>query len=201
MRVYAHVDRGRRTPNLRNLALILLIGLATPGLGIQAQDAVWLKGQAVAVTPEFEPEDQPITFKKAPTATFSVGGETLVTCLAYSPDGKTLAVGDGPSHPVCTLGAPPPINENGGLIRLIDTSTHRVRMTLRRRKFPEHEAGHSSSRRGGRAVGKTTDCVRSSSPVSRPGTLPRGESATASSGRKNLPARLSRRSPPTADRW
>lgn len=118
---------------------MLLIGLAHPGARVQAQDPVRLEGQPIAVTPEFEPERRPITFEEEPAAMYSVGGDTEVTCLAYSPDGKTLAVGDGPSHPTCTLGGPPPTNENGGLIRLIDTSTRRVRMTLRPPKRPGRE--------------------------------------------------------------
>ena len=129
-------------PSRHGLILVLLSPVASlvAGAPIFAQEPVRLAGKTIAITPAFEQEKRPITFKEQPQAMYTAGGgETRVTCVAYSPDGKTLAVGDGPTKPICTLGAPPPINENGGLIRLVDTATNRVRMTLGPLKIPGHE--------------------------------------------------------------
>lgn len=104
------------------------------------QNVTWLAGQPIAVTPEFEPENLLSAVGAENVAGMvTTGGENRVLCVAYSPDGKTLAVGDGPNRPLCSFPGPAPINENGGLIRLVDTATNRVRMTLKPNKQVGHE--------------------------------------------------------------
>ena len=67
------------------------------------------------------------------------GGDTWVACLAYSPDGSKLVVGDRPTRPLCTFGGDAPVNENGGLIRIVDVASRRVTRTIRPAKQPRHE--------------------------------------------------------------
>jgi WD40 repeat protein len=128
----------------RPIATVAAIVSVTAALVISsgrlpAQEVIRLEGQSLSVTPVFEEENRPQAFVGAPPAAMTtVGGDTVVTCVAYSPDGQTLALGDGPNRPICTLGAPPPLNPNGGLIRLIDTKTNRARATL----GPKKRAGH-----------------------------------------------------------
>jgi WD40 repeat protein len=62
-----------------------------------------------------------------------------ITCATYSPDGRTLAVGDGPWRPVCEFPPNQTVNENGGLIHLVDTKTNRVIRILQPEKLPGHE--------------------------------------------------------------
>lgn len=114
-------------------------GLAILSGRLPAQEVIRLEGQPLSVTPVFDREDGTQTFVgESPAAMTTVGGGTVVTCVAFSPDGRNLAFGDGPNRPICTLGSPPPLNPNGGLIRLIDTRTNRVRAML----GPEKRAGH-----------------------------------------------------------
>jgi WD40 repeat protein len=96
-----------------------------------AQETLRLAGLRLSTQPIFEPERLPQgPVDQRVMAMMTRGGHTNATCVAYSPDGKTLAFGDSPNRPICVLGGPPPINPNGGLIRLMDTTTHRVQTTL-----------------------------------------------------------------------
>ena len=106
----------------------------------RAQQFIRLEGKNLATVLDLEEENRPIgPVAKEVMAMTTTGGSTVITCVAYSPDGKTLAVGDGPNRPICTLGGPPPINPNGGLIRLVDTANRRVLATLAPTKRPDHE--------------------------------------------------------------
>jgi WD40 repeat protein len=120
-------------------ALMLVVALRSCSL--LAQEPATLARQPTSVTPEFESEGLPSDLEdEKPVASLPVGGGVTKTmCLAYSPDGRTLAVGDGPTRPTCTLPGPGLINENGGLIRLVDTATNRVRLTLKPTKVGRHE--------------------------------------------------------------
>lgn len=138
---------------------------------LPAQDVIRLEGRPLSITPVFEPEDRPqVRVGEPPAAMLTAGGDTVVTCVAYSPDGKTLAVGDGPNRPICTFLGLPPINPNGGLIRLIDTATNRVRATL----TPEKRAGHEYevdrlwfSPDGKRLISLETDAIREEAGIRR----------------------------------
>ncbi len=102
--------------------------------GLSAQEIVRLSGHALSTTPVFEVE------KPLPGATDLTSAETTeITSMAYSADGETLAVGDGPARPLCMMAMPWQYNPYGGLIRLIDPATKRVRMTLEPTKRNGHE--------------------------------------------------------------
>ena len=102
--------------------------------GLSAQEIVRLSGHVLSTTPVFEVE------KPLPgTIDRTSAEETEITFMAYSADGETLAVGDGPARPLCMMARPWQYNPYGGLIRLIDTATKRVRITLEPTKRNGHE--------------------------------------------------------------
>jgi WD40 repeat protein len=110
---------------------------------LRAQEPTRLPARPVTITPTFEPEGLPNRFEEGsrlPAAMTTVGGgDTWVACLAYTPDGSKLAVGDRPTRPLCTILGEPPVNQNGGLVRIIDLATRRVIRTIRPAKRPRHE--------------------------------------------------------------
>ena len=107
------------------------------------QEPIRLLPQPVTITPAFAPEGLPNQFEEGaalPAAMSTTGGgDTWIACLAYSPDGSTLAVGDRPTRPLCTFLGDAPVNQNGGLIRIIDIASRRVTRTIRPDKRPRHE--------------------------------------------------------------
>ncbi len=115
------------------LAWVVLVAMAD-GHPIAAQPA--------AIIPAFEPERLPSRFRDGTPLSDLIeekGDETCVNALAFSPDGSQLAVGDGPTRLLCVFGGLPPINENGGLIRIIDVATRKVIRTIRPAKKPWRE--------------------------------------------------------------
>ena len=110
---------------------------------LAAQEPIRLPARPVTITPTFEPEGLPNQVEEGeplPAAMTTVGGgDTWVSCLAYSPDGSKLAVGDRPTRPLCTFLGAAPVNENGGLIRIVDVASRRVIRTIRPAKRPRHE--------------------------------------------------------------
>lgn len=128
-----------RQPRWRFIAWRLV--LVTVLVGSIPPIAGALDGPPAAVAPEFEGEGLPYGDEGlTPQERLETNGPpTQNLCFAYSPDGRTLAVGDGPHHAICSFPGPDPVNENGGLIRLLDTATDRVRLTLRPPKFAGHE--------------------------------------------------------------
>src|SRR4051812_9910793 len=86
------------------LRLLVVVPLLRSG-PLLAQEPLRLAPQPIAVTLEFEAEGLPSAIEvKMPAARMTVGGDvTKILCLAYSPDGRTLAVGDGPTHPLCNF--------------------------------------------------------------------------------------------------
>jgi WD40 repeat protein len=123
------------------MALIVVATLSTSG-NVDAQQASRFLRVEAAVTPRFEEEglpyhgDEGLSPQKL-RETF--GPPTEIRCAAYSPDGKTLAVGDAPPPRGCTTWGPGPLNENGGLVRLVDTANSRVRKTFGPKKIRQHE--------------------------------------------------------------
>ena len=110
---------------------------------LSAREPIRLPAERVSVSPKFEPEGLHNGFEAGealPAATLTTrAGDTFATCLAYSPDGSSVAVGYGPTRPICTFPGEPPVNENGGLIRIVDVATREVTRTLRPNKQPRHE--------------------------------------------------------------
>lgn len=108
-----------------------------------AQEPIRGPARAVEITPAFEPERLPNRFEDGaslPAAMTTVdGGDTWVASLAFSPVGSKLAVGDRPTRPLCTFLGAAPVNENGGLIRIVDVASRRVIRTIRPAKRPRHE--------------------------------------------------------------
>lgn len=128
----------RPIKNVVGIVSVVAALIISPGR-LPAQDVIRLEGRPLFTTPVLDKEDRPqAPAGEEPAAMMTMGGDTVITRVAYSPDGETLAVGDGPNRPICVLGGLPPMNPNGGLIRLIDTRTNRVRATL----GPDKKAGH-----------------------------------------------------------
>jgi WD40 repeat protein len=120
----------------------LLVLAAVSGAGhVRSQDVAASLPVPTAVTPTFPEEgllygDKGLTQQELRE---TWGPPTKICCIAYSPNGKTLAVGDGPTRGLCTTWGPGPANENGGLVRLVDTVSNGVVMTIRPTKVPQHE--------------------------------------------------------------
>ena len=130
----------RRSRVLPRACLMVLAVLAQSD-HLFAQEASRFLAVPTAITSDFEEEGLPYGDKGLTPLELrdTFGPPTVILCSAYSPDGKTLAVGDGPPPRGCTSWGPYPINENGGIVRIVDTTTSRVRMTLGPTKVPQHE--------------------------------------------------------------
>ncbi len=130
----------RRFQVLPMATLIVVAALSEPG-HLLAQEASRPLPVPTAVTLGFEGEGLPYGDKGLTPEEIrdTFGPATQILCVAYSADGKTLAVGDGPTREICAFPGPPLMNENGGLIRLVDTATHRVRVVLGPTKVRQHE--------------------------------------------------------------
>lgn len=125
-------------------SLVRRLVLVAALVGSNALLARGLDGPPAAVTPKFEDEgllygDDGAKGMTPEERLASEGPPAQNLCFAYSPDGKTLAVGDAPHHAICAFPVGDPVNENGGLIRLLDTATDRVWLTLRPAKVAGHE--------------------------------------------------------------
>jgi WD40 repeat protein len=83
---------------------------------LAAQDVVRLEGRALSTTPVIDPEHLPRgPVDERVRAMLTTGGDTVVPCVAYSPDGRRLAAGrkdstirlwemrPGAAIPSCTL--------------------------------------------------------------------------------------------------
>ncbi|WP_422927661.1 WD40 repeat domain-containing protein [Singulisphaera sp. PoT] len=127
--------------------LIGIMGLA-PGLLVAQQP----NRKPTSITLEFEPEDRGFVFFRSgpkadePPTRHTIAEEMMMsdsaawgTCVAYSPDGLTIAFGDGPWRAYCRIFPTPCVNENGGLIRLVDAKTNRLIRTLQPEKRDAHE--------------------------------------------------------------
>jgi WD40 repeat protein len=122
---------------------LLVLSTVTTNRPLPAQELIRLPPRPVTITPTFAPEGLPNQFEEGatlPAAMSTTGeGDTWVACLAYSPDGSTLAVGDRPTRPLCTFLGDAPVNQNGGLIRIVELATRQVTLTIRPEKRPRHE--------------------------------------------------------------
>lgn len=142
--------RSLRFPFRRSRILLATLAVGISSDGLQAEEFVRLPAP---VTLRFEPEGRGFVHfrglfspaNEPPTRT-TLADEELspdeaawTTCTTYSPDGRTLAVGDGPWMPDCRFPPSQSVNENGGLIRLVDTKTNHVIRTLPPGKLPGHE--------------------------------------------------------------
>ena len=135
---------GILSPVIRvDLATWIVIATIVASGPVQAQEPVRLMARPVTITPKFDPEGLANQFEEGaplPVAmTTAGGGDTWVACAAYSPDGLRLAIGDRPLRPLCTFLGAAPVNENGGLIRIIDVNALRVSRTIGPVKQPRHE--------------------------------------------------------------
>jgi WD40 repeat protein len=132
----------RRSVRLGLWSWIILSTLTTTR-PLPAQEPVRLSAQPVEITPTFTPEGLPNGFEEGgalPAAMSTTGGgDTSVACLAYSPDGSTLAVGDRPTRPLCTFLGDAPVNQNGGLIRVVDLARQQVTRTILPEKRARYE--------------------------------------------------------------
>jgi WD40 repeat protein len=120
-----------------------LLAFMLAGSPLAAQEPIRLGAARVTITPKFESEGLSNQFDPdapLPAAMLTTGGgDTWVACMAYSPDGASLAVGDRPTRPICTFLGASPVNENGGLIRIVNLATGQVSRTIRPAKKRGHE--------------------------------------------------------------